>query len=172
MIILSLKSWSLVQFWALCKEEEKKSRNTPRKPTFLLRFPNTIDMEKIPKTLRERVKTMSKSGTDPPKSSKIVQKSKNHQKRITEIPKHHEQCSKTWSKPEKHAKIAKTLKQRSKNHVFFEKSCTGAQENCSKSSIFAKNHEFWMAKIPKTLGERVKTMSKSGSDPPKSSKID
>ena len=59
----------------------------------------------------------------------------------------------------------------SETRAFVEKSCTGAQENCSKSWIFVKNHQFWMAKIPKTLGERVKTVSKSGSDPPKSSKI-
>ena len=65
--------------------------------------------------------------------------------------------SKTLPKPEKHAKIAKTIKQRSKNHVFFEKSCTGAQEKCSKSWIFVKNHQFRIAKIQKTIGERVKT---------------
>ena len=39
-----------------------------------------IWMAKIPMTLVERVKTVSKSGSDPSKSLKNTQKSKNHQK--------------------------------------------------------------------------------------------
>ena len=109
------------------------------------------------------------------KSVKIAEnrpKLKNRRKIISKIRKTLKQCSKTGSKTEKHGKTAKILKQCSKNSAFCEKSCTGAQENCSKSRISTKNHENHMVKIPKTLRERVKTSPKYASDPSKSPKID
>ena len=103
-------------------------------------------VKKVSQIHQNRVKTSSKYASDPSKSPKIDQKLKNRIKISSKIRKTFKQCSKTGSKTEKHGKTTKILKQCSKNNAFYEKSCTEAQENCSKSRISTKNHENRMVK--------------------------